>query len=179
LTNGLIDHLYTTLESTINYSTVANLCTLQIITARAKPLPAFYVLTSRSLSTGFDSFPQVGSPVTAARAELLSDVNSTIEPSLLSRLCRAQLNCHPSTNWIALVLFFKTTLSEPRRKHRSSIANCMCVSAGLCLPSRCTETAMCLFAYCIATAILVFCFEVIARQRVYIPHCSIVLDDAF
>jgi hypothetical protein len=43
---GFIDHLYTPLETTGNYGIIANLHTLQIITAPAKSFPAS-VLTSR------------------------------------------------------------------------------------------------------------------------------------
>jgi hypothetical protein len=43
------------------------------------------------------SFPRSGPLVTAAPAELLSTVNSTIAPSLLSLLCRVQLKYQPST----------------------------------------------------------------------------------
>jgi hypothetical protein len=42
-----------------------------------------------------------GPLVTATRAELLSTVNSTIAPSLLSLPCRSQLNYQPSTNCVS------------------------------------------------------------------------------
>jgi hypothetical protein len=49
-----IDHLYTRLVSTYNYT--ANLHTLQITTAPAKPFPACCFFTSRCLVTRFFSF---------------------------------------------------------------------------------------------------------------------------
>jgi hypothetical protein len=50
-------------------------------------------------------------------AELLSTVNLTLAPSLLSLPCRARLNCQASTNWISgwrpfhtnLLVFFSQT----------------------------------------------------------------------
>jgi hypothetical protein len=53
--NGFIDHLYTPLGTTSNYSATADLHTLQITTAPAKPFPACYVLTSRFLATTSNS----------------------------------------------------------------------------------------------------------------------------
>jgi hypothetical protein len=123
---------------------------------------AFCVFTSYTLATASNSgdssasrlqvlFPQL--PV----EELLSTVNSIIVPSLLSLPCRTQMNCQPSTELVAPILFFITTLHGPHRKHRSSIFACVFVSARTCLPS-----CRCLFAYCIVTGALVVCFEVFA-----------------
>jgi hypothetical protein len=44
------------------------------------------------------------------------------------------------------------------------------ISAGTCLPSRCSETAVYLLAYFIATAVLVVCFETFVQQRFYMPQ---------
>jgi hypothetical protein len=52
---GFVDHLYTPLGSTGNYSAVANLNNLRITTAPARPFPACYVLTSHSLATASNS----------------------------------------------------------------------------------------------------------------------------
>jgi hypothetical protein len=52
---GFIDALYTPLGTTGNYSTTANLHTLQFTTAPAKPFPACCVLTSHSLATASNS----------------------------------------------------------------------------------------------------------------------------
>jgi hypothetical protein len=60
-------------------------------------------------------------------------------------------------------LNFKITLRRgPHRRRRSYIVASVFVSAGTCLPSRCSETAVCLFACCIETAVLVVCFGVFA-----------------
>jgi hypothetical protein len=65
--------------------------------------PACCVLNSRSLATGSnsrDSSAPGAHTVTLRRisaTEPLSNVNSTIEPSLLSLPCRTQLHCHPFT----------------------------------------------------------------------------------
>jgi hypothetical protein len=53
---GFIDHLYTRLGTTSNYSATANLHNSQITSAPAKPFPACCVFTSRSLVTA--SAPQ-------------------------------------------------------------------------------------------------------------------------
>jgi hypothetical protein len=151
--NGFIDYLYTPLGTTSNYSIIANLHTLQITAAPSKPFPACCVATSRYLITasnsGDSSASSLGSSCHSRPCRTL--VNWTIAPSLPSLIFRAQLNCHPSTNWIAPILFFITTLHGPHRKHLSSNVACMFVSSGTCLPSRCKETAVCLFAYCTAT----------------------------
>jgi hypothetical protein len=99
---------------------------------------------------------------TAARAELLPTIKSTIAPSLLSLPCRAQLNSQPSTKWNAPIVFFINPRRGPHQKHCSSIVSCLFISAGTCLPIRCSETANCLFVYCITTAVLIVCFEVFA-----------------
>jgi hypothetical protein len=77
---GCIDHLYTPLITTRNYSATANLHTLQFTTAPAKPFPACCVLTIRSLATSSNSG---GS--SASRAEVLSS------PTLLQ-------NCLPAVS---------------------------------------------------------------------------------
>jgi hypothetical protein len=53
--NGFIGNLYTQLGNTSNYSVIANFHTLQITTACAKPFPACYILTNRSLTTASNS----------------------------------------------------------------------------------------------------------------------------
>jgi hypothetical protein len=79
------------------------------------------------------SFPRSGPLVAGTRAELLSTVNSTITPSLLSLPCRAQLN------WLPQLSSFLT----PRRglrKHRVPPITCVSFAAGMCLSSHCPET---------------------------------------
>jgi hypothetical protein len=71
---GFIDHLYTKLGTTSNYSDIANLNTLQTTTASAKPFPACCV-NSRSMTMAFNSGDYLASLVqvpfvTAARTGL-------------------------------------------------------------------------------------------------------------
>jgi hypothetical protein len=122
--NGFIDHSFIPLGTTSNYSAIANLHTLQIATAPAKLFPTCCVFISRSLTTASNS----GNSSASRSQDLLSTVNSTTAPSLLSLPCRAQLNRQPSTNWISPVLFFVTILHGPHRKCRSSIVACMFVA---------------------------------------------------
>jgi hypothetical protein len=63
---GFSDHLNPQLATTSNYSPTANLHTLQITAAAAKPSPACYVLTSRSLATASNSGDS-----SASRAQVL------------------------------------------------------------------------------------------------------------
>jgi hypothetical protein len=83
-----------------------------------------------------------------------TQLNSTIAPYLLNLPYRAQLNCQTWTDWIAPIVFFITPRRRPHREHRSSIVACLFVSAGTCLPSRCSEMAVRLFACCVATAVM-------------------------
>jgi hypothetical protein len=65
--NGFIYHLFTRLGATSNYNAIADLHTLQIPTATAKPFPACCVFTSRSLVTASNS-----GDYSASRAQVLS-----------------------------------------------------------------------------------------------------------
>jgi hypothetical protein len=95
--NGFIDHLYTSLGTTSIYSAIANLHTLQITTAQAKFLqpgvaPAA-VLWQQFITEEIFQLPLsdslfIAALFTTARTELISIVNSTIAPSLLSLSCR-------------------------------------------------------------------------------------------
>jgi hypothetical protein len=51
LVNGFIDHFYTPLGTTSNYSATANLHNSQITISTAKPFPACCVFANRSLAT--------------------------------------------------------------------------------------------------------------------------------
>jgi hypothetical protein len=113
----LLTNLYTPLGTTSNYSATADLHTLHITTAPAKPFPACCALTSRSLATASNSGDSSASSAQILLSqphptELSSTVNSTTAPSLLSLLCRAQLNT--GTRSTLLVTF----RNEPHRKHR-------------------------------------------------------------
>jgi hypothetical protein len=67
---GFIDHLFTTLGTTSNYSATANLYTLQITAAPDKLLPACCVLTSLFLATASNS-----GYYSASRAQALPSPN--------------------------------------------------------------------------------------------------------
>jgi hypothetical protein len=73
-----IDHLYTRLGTTSNYSAIAYLHTLQITPATAKPFPACCVFISRSLATASNSGDSSASraQVLSSRAELNSQVTT-------------------------------------------------------------------------------------------------------
>jgi hypothetical protein len=64
--NGIIDNLYTQLETTNSYSATANLPTLQITTTTSKPFPA-YVFFSRFLVMASNSGDS-----STSRAQVLS-----------------------------------------------------------------------------------------------------------
>jgi hypothetical protein len=68
LNSGLIDHLYTRLGTTSNYSAIANLNNSQITIATAKSFPACCVFTSRYLATTSNSVDS-----SASRAKGLSE----------------------------------------------------------------------------------------------------------
>jgi hypothetical protein len=150
--NGFIDHLYTPLGTTSTYSAIANLHNLQITRALAKPFSSLLCLQQLFSNNGFQqrrffSFPR-------SRRYFPANI---LKPKSLNRPGVLAIQPRGATN----------------RKHRLQ-HSLYCfygrlpsdspdiVSAGTCLPSRCSETAICLFAYCIATTVLVVCFEVFA-----------------
>jgi hypothetical protein len=175
LDRRFIDHLYTQLETTI--TALSLITTLYKSSHHPPSLFQSAVLTSRCLVTASNDGGSWASGVQeSAHAELISTANSTIAPSLLSLPCRAQLNCQPSTNLIAPILFFITTSHGPHRKHRSSVVACVFVSAGTCVPSLCSETVFRLFSFCIATVVLIVYFEVFVWQRLYTPQYGLFND---
>jgi hypothetical protein len=118
--NGFIDHIYTRLGTTSDYSATANCHNSQITTARAKPFLSCCVFTSRSLAAASNSGDS-----SAPRAQVLSlqtpILNSLGLPSCL------QGNSSARTTW----------------KHPvSCIVVRRFIVAGTCLPSRCLETAL-------------------------------------
>jgi hypothetical protein len=152
--NGFNDHLRTPLRTTRNYSAIANLHTLHIATAPAKTFSSL-CHSSRSLAT-------------ASAAEILQ--LHALRSSCHSLPCRtlvtyqfndSAISSQPplqrSTLVVSPVLFFITYRCGPHRKHSvsssKSIVASLFVSAGTCLPTRCSETAVCVFAYCIKTAV--------------------------
>jgi hypothetical protein len=92
--SGFIDHFYTQLETTSNYSAIANLYTFQIITAPTKPFPACCVFMSRSLATASNNGNS-----SASRAQVLSSQppvrNSCLTSLLLTYSVNWQL-CRPN-----------------------------------------------------------------------------------
>jgi hypothetical protein len=78
----------------------------------------------------------------------LSTVNSIISLSLLSLPCRAQLNCQLTTNWIARIVFFITTLQRQNRT-KNTVFNNNSIVVEASLRIRCLETG-CItpFFYC-------------------------------
>jgi hypothetical protein len=129
LVNAFIDHLYTPLATTSNYSAITNLHTLQITTAPTKPFSSLMCLHQPFPGNSFwqwrfFSFVHSGSNFTASHAEL----------------CQLTINCQPSVDWIAPVVFFITPWHGPHRKHHSSIV--VSVSMGTCLRSHCSETTV-------------------------------------
>jgi hypothetical protein len=92
--NGFIDHLYTSLGTTSNYSTTTNLQNSQITTVPSKPFPVCYVFTSRSHRTASNSGDS-----SASRAQVLS-----LQPSM-------QISAELTTDSLSLIL--RPTVSRP------------------------------------------------------------------
>jgi hypothetical protein len=124
-------HLYTRLRTTSSYSAVADLHTLQITTAPAKPFPACCVFNSHSLATASNS----GDP-SASHAHVLSSQppvqNSTelIDPTLMvitswHRPHRKQHCVCVCCCWnVFTELFPRNCCGADHRKHRSSVVAC-------------------------------------------------------
>jgi hypothetical protein len=83
----LLTNLYTPLGTASNYSAIANLHTIQIATAPAKPFPAYYVLTSLSLATAVVSRPCRTLVNCQLSIAFLAELNCTANPQLT--------HCHP------------------------------------------------------------------------------------
>jgi hypothetical protein len=97
LVNAFIDHLYTRLGTTSNYSATANLHNSQITTALAIPFPAFCVFTSCSLATASNSGHS-----SASCAQVLSS-QPPVQNTTLSLPCRTQLNSSLQLPWLWLL----------------------------------------------------------------------------
>jgi hypothetical protein len=142
---GFIDHLYTPVATTSNYSALANLHTLQITTAPAKPFSS--LLSSSAVSCKrlviqwrFFSFPRSRRYCPANIPQLNSRAISC-EPPLQTSTELPTLNSQLTTELVNLIAFKITPRCGPHRKHTSSIVACVFVFAGTCLPSRCSESA--------------------------------------
>jgi hypothetical protein len=107
--NAFIDHVYTPLGTTSNYSVTANLHNSQITTPTAKPFPACCAFISRVLATDLNS-----GDFSASRSQVLSShlpvQNSTLN-SLLTTNNQAgghsytslhRLNFRLTTNWVKI-----------------------------------------------------------------------------
>jgi hypothetical protein len=125
---GFIDHLYTPLGTTRNYSAIADLHNLQITTAAAKPFPNCWVLTSRSLATTANSGDSSASRaqvlfVTAARAEL-SSIPSI--PTDNYQLRNSQFNSllqPPTANYLVAILSqLSTQLAWGRTQQKTPLS---------------------------------------------------------
>jgi hypothetical protein len=102
---GFIDHLYTRLGTTSNYSTTANLHNSQITTAPAKPFPAFCVFSNHYLVTAYNCG---GSSASALKFFLNGDFPSKCPFS----------SQPPVQNWLGCrVVFLVTPRHDPRRQH--------------------------------------------------------------
>jgi hypothetical protein len=154
--NGFIDHLYTRLGTTGNYSAIAVLHNSQI-TVPTKHFPACCVLTSRFLATASNS----GDSSASCAQVLLSQ--SPVQSSCLSLSCRAQLHCQPSTYSLSLLnspLSINSQLTWGPRyitsgqtQQKTPFLYC-CVRVrfrGNVFTGRYKKTAVCQFAYCITT----------------------------
>jgi hypothetical protein len=113
--NVFIDHLYTRLGTTSNYSAIANLHNSQITRAHAKSSQSAF--TSRFLVTDLNS----------------EDSSASVLTSLLS-------GEYPATEFIAPAIMVIASRHGPQRKHCSSTIACVFVAAGTCLPSCYLET---------------------------------------
>jgi hypothetical protein len=126
LDTGFIDHLYTRLGTTCNYSATANLHTLQNTVANTKSSPTCSVFNSRSLATASNNGDS-----SASRSQIL----------LSQRLLQSSTPNPQRTGFV----FFITPLRGPHRKHRPFIVTCVFVAAGTCLSSRCSEMVVLYF----------------------------------
>jgi hypothetical protein len=118
--NEFIDHLYTRLGTTSTYNAIADLITLQITTAHAKPFAACFAFTSRFLATVSNSGDSSASP---------------------TQIPSSQPPVQNSATLIAPTVLVITSRHGPHRKHRSSVVAFVSVATGKCLPSCCPETA--------------------------------------
>jgi hypothetical protein len=154
--NGFIDHLYTRLGTTSNYSRNANFHILRITTCQ--PSSVCGVFTSRCLVTALSSRDSSTSVLTS----LLSDEYPTTE--LSNEIQRphfsaflAELNGQPNSLLQTALLI--TSRQRPHRKQPVSIAVVQLLQlprTGTCLPCRCPETALYIrpsLGNCISTAI--------------------------
>jgi hypothetical protein len=163
---GFIDHLYTPLGTTSNYSAIANLHNSQFTTEPAMPFIACCVLTSHFLTTASNSeilqLPALRSFCHSCPCRTLVSLLSTDNFGILNPiLC---YNCHlsrchlfsiifaelnsplPILNWLSQLLsaglgFLLYSLAGgPNRRHRFLIIPLLLLA---CLPICCLEKTVC------------------------------------
>jgi hypothetical protein len=147
---GFIDHMYTPLETTSNYSATAYLHNSQITTGPAKLFVAYYIFTIRSLATASNSRDSSSSgaqifPSPTLVQNFLPAISSTELDRHLFSPSLTELNC---TQHSTLSVIFAASMgsslyslgadpTENTVSNNSSIVACVFVVAGTCLPSRC------------------------------------------
>jgi hypothetical protein len=145
---GLIDHLYTHLGTTSNYSAIANLHNSQITTVLAKSFPACSVFTSRSLVTASNSGDS-----SALHAQALSS-----QP--------------PVQDWHGCPNFLPYNSSAWPTETPPFILVCLPVAAGTCVTSRSLAAAAysCLLRICRLTkdVIPVYISRPLPRNECYL-----------
>jgi hypothetical protein len=120
LINGFIDHVYTPLGTTSNYSAIANLYTLQIITAPAKIFSSLLFFISRYLATDFNSGDS-----SASRAQVFllePHVQNSCQLSAELQRHSFSASLESSSDLVAPILFFITPRRRPHRKHSVTIS---------------------------------------------------------
>jgi hypothetical protein len=157
-----IGHLYTPLETASNYTGIADLHTLQIITAPATPFSSLPHL-QHSYTSGDSSAPRAH--VFTIRRISLNSTQPAWGPHYVASGGTQQKTPPPEFSYCC---HGRLPSDSPD-----------IVSAGTCLPSHCSEIAVYLFIYCIATAVLIVCFKVFAYQRVYTPQYLIYFDGSY
>jgi hypothetical protein len=131
--NGFIDHVYTRLGTTSNYSATANLHNSQIATAHSKPSPACCVFIRRSLVTA----PNSGDS-SVSRLQVLSS-----QPPMRNR-----------TNVVPCL--YVTSRHRPHRKHPVSNRKYCCLHIrchGNVFTEPLPRNCRCLRSHCSATGL--------------------------
>jgi hypothetical protein len=140
-------------------------------------LPACYVYNNRTLEKASNSGYSSDS-----RVQVLSWSPSVQNSCQLSNKNHSAVSSQPPLQ-ISTELPILNSLDCPScLLHNSSARTisktalfyscCVFLSAGICVPSRCTKRAVCFLAHFIATVVLVVWFDVFVWQRVYAPLTS-------
>jgi hypothetical protein len=162
--NGFIDHLYTRLGTSSNYSAKANLHNSQITTAAAKHFPACYVFTRRSLITASNSGD---SSASASKSSLNAGSISTdsvttdripgwrpFYTNLLVFSSKAEFKLTtvtasflqtPVQNWLGCLNCLHSNSSARTEEKAPFPTACVSVAEGMCLIRRMYVYLMCFF----------------------------------